>query len=202
MLLGLLCSQLAWSRASAEAGDGQAPSASPLEAATSSQLATVWLLPADPADQLTFSLEVDGRRQLVPPAPAAARRARAPALRFEPVCIGPCSIRLPHGMYSLALSRPGGNATATAVLSITRDARVVGHYHSARWRRLLGTTLIVTSVLVGGFLIVRGMFPPCPSDGECANFGSAIFLGTGVLSVGAVAGILLIATGRDSAWIE
>jgi len=125
-------------------------------------------------------------------------------LRFEPLCVGACSVQLPHGTYSIALGRPGGNATAMAALSVTRDTRVVGHYHSARWRRVLGTTVIATSATVGSFLIFApALMPVCPSDGPC-NAGSttAALWRVGILSLGLVSGILLIATGRDEAVLE
>lgn len=122
-------------------------------------------------------------------------------LRFEALCVGACSVRLPHGTYVIALGRPGGNATAMAALSVTRDTRVVGHYHSARWRRVLGTTVIATSATVGSLLIF-GSAVTCPDEGSCAGNTTAALWGVGILSLGLVSGILLIATGRDEAILE
>ena len=124
-------------------------------------------------------------------------------LRFEPLCVGACSVRLPHGSYSIALGRPRGNATAMAALSVTRDTRVIGHYRSARWRRVLGTTVIATSSTVGSFLIFApALVTMCPSDGPCSTASTAALWGVGILSLGLVSGILLIATGRDEAILE
>ncbi len=201
--LALIGAQLGWPVVRAEE-PGEASPAAPPPPSAPARVATVWFVPADPSDRPTFFVEIDARRYLAPAPASPARRAMVQPLRFEPLCVGACSVRLPHGTYSIAVSRPGGNATARAALSVTRDIRVVGHYHSARWRRVLGTTLIATFATVGSFLtLAPAALPMCPSDGPCsAGSTNAAVWGVGILAVGAVSGILLIVTGRDQASLE
>jgi len=202
--LAVIGAQLGWPVARAEKMGGASPAATLPPAAAPARVATVWFLPADPSDRPTFFVEIDARRHLAPAPASPTRRAMMEPLHFEPLCVGACSVRLPHGTYSIALGRPGGNATAMAALSVTRDTRVIGHYHSARWRRVLGTTLIATSASVGGSLVVASLaLQMCPSDGPCSSGSTTGALwGLGILSLGVVSGILLIATGRDEAVLE
>jgi len=201
--LALIGAQLGWPVARAEGPGEASPAATPPSSVAPARVATVWFLPAPPSDRPTFFVEIDARGHLAPAPASPGRRAMIEPLRFEPLCVGACSVQLPHGTYSIALGRPGGNATAMAALSVTRDTRVVGHYHSARWRRVLGTTVIATSATVGSLLIFASVAPMCPSDGPCNAGSTTGFLwGVGILSLGLVSGILLIATGRDEAILE
>jgi hypothetical protein len=175
--LALIGAQLGWTGARAEEPGEASPAATPPPSVAPARVATVWFVPAAPSNRPTFFVEIDARGHLAPAPASPARRAMIEPWRFEPLCVGACSVQLPHGTYSIALGRPGGNATAMAALSVTRDTRVVGHYHSARWRRVLGTTVIATSASVGSLLILAGTMPlACPSDGLHAHGCPAPFL--------------------------
>jgi hypothetical protein len=114
----------------------------------------------------------------------------------------PCSVRLPQGSHSLGISQHGGkNIPATNPLLAGRDTTVIAYYQSNRWRRGLGIALMATAAVVGGYFLVRGTNPPCPADGDCADFSGAVAVGGIVLSLGTVSGIMLLATGGDSARI-
>jgi hypothetical protein len=197
--LALVCVQLAWP-AARTAGAGEASPATTPESGEAPPLATVWFLPAASSDPFTFFIEIDARRHLVPAPASPARQGMVEPLRFEPLCVGPCSVRLPHGTYSIAVSRPGGNATTKAALSVTRDVRVVGHYHSACWRRVLGTTVIATSASLGSLFMLPVLFGHCYS--ECVDYGPSILLGLSILVAGTLSAVVLIATGRDVASLE
>jgi hypothetical protein len=89
-------------------------------------------------------------------------------------------------------------------LVVARDATVVGHYQSNRWRRNLGIAVMVTGAVIAGLMFAGAAAASvCPEDGECPGSSStAIGLGAGFLAVGLVSGAGLLVTGRDSATVE
>jgi hypothetical protein len=198
----LLCAHAG--TALAQAPETTAPSGepSPTTSAAVPRLSTVWLSPSDPHIRLTYSIEVDASLRMLPGLPPPNRRATDYRGHFEPLCAAPCSVRLPQGSYSLGISKDGGkDIPATNPLVVNRETTVIAYYQSNRWRRGLGIALIATGAVLGGYLVVRGTNPPCGSDGDCVDFSGAVAAGSIVLSVGMVSGIILLATGGDSAHI-
>src|SRR5512141_241775 len=112
-------------------GAAVAPAANPA--------ATVWLLPSDTREHLTYSLEVDASGRMLPGLPRPDRLSTRYHGRFVAVCVAPCAIGLPAGSYSLGLGKDGGdNVPVANALVVAGDTTVVGHYESHRWRRRLG----------------------------------------------------------------
>jgi hypothetical protein len=163
---------------------------------------TVWLLPSDARERLTYSLEVDASGRMLPGLPRPDRRSTAYHGRFVAVCDAPCAITLPPGSYSLGLGKDRGEPVPVPnALVVARDSTVIGHYESRLWRRSLGIAAIFAGVLGGGFFIASAFPAACASDGPCTSHGNAVTYGAGLLAVGTVAGILLLATGGDSATV-
>ena len=163
-------------------------------------LATVQLLARDPWTRLSYSIEVDASRRLLPALPPPDRLSTHYQGRFEPVCVAPCSIALAPGNYSLGMADEGHKTVLVKRPLVVRgDTTVVGHYQSNAWRRGLGIALIATSVVVSGFFAAGSAAVPCPSDGPCNHSATPLVAATAILSLGTLSGILLIATGSNAA---
>jgi hypothetical protein len=150
---------------------------------------------------LSYSIEVDASRRLLPALPPPDRLSTHYQGRFEPVCVTPCSIALPPGNYSLGMADEGHKTVLVkSPLVVRRDTTVVGHYQSNAWRRVLGIVLIATSVAVAGALSAGyAATAACPSDGTCNPSTAPLAAAAGIFSVGTLSGILLIATGSNTA---
>ncbi len=162
--------------------------------------ATIQFLAKDPWARLTYSIEVDASRRLLPALPPPDRLSTHYQGHFEPVCVAPCSMKLPPGNYSLGMADEGHKPVLVKrPLVVRSDTTVVGHYQSNAWRRGLGMALIATSVVVGGLFVAGSAAVPCPSDGPCNHSATPLMAATGILSLGTLSGILLITTGSNTA---
>jgi hypothetical protein len=165
-------------------------------------LATVQLLARDAWTRLTYSIEVDASRRLLPALPPPDRLSTHYQGRFEPLCVAPCSVALPPGSYSLGMADEGHKTVLVkSPLVVRHDTTVVGHYQSNAWRRLLGIVLISTSLALSGFFVAGyAAAAVCPTDGPCGSPSSApLAAAAGIFSVGTLSGIWLIATGSNTA---
>lgn len=168
----------------------------------------VWLLPDDPRERLTYALEVDASGRMVPGIPPPDRLSTKYHGQFLAVCVAPCALRVPAGNYSLGLARNQGQPVPVAnPLIVDHDTTVVGHYQSNRWRRGLGISALVVSTLVGALLLAAAVVPSQNGSATCADYcgepapssTNLLIGGITTFAVGITSGILLLATGRDTA---
>jgi hypothetical protein len=152
---------------------------------------------------LTFAIAVDANGVVLPAVPTPGRSGATRDRRFAPLCLTPCEVRLPPGTYALGIADEGEKSVPVArPLVLDRDTTVVGQYHANGWRRGLGIAVIASAVLISGAIFLSSPARTCAVDAppcDSGPSGTRVAIGAGILSVGAVSGILLIATGSNSA---
>ncbi len=80
--------------------------------------------------------------------------ARTEIREFEALCQTPCEVSLRSGVYTFALSRPGGSPVSVLPpLDLDRDVRLAGVYVDNSGLRAAGVTTMVLGVLASGAII-------------------------------------------------
>jgi hypothetical protein len=101
-------------------------------------------------------------------------------------------------MSTPLLTKPVANGRATVwnrSLTALGDMSTTVHLRESTW---LASSLSVR-ILSSWKILIAGNAATCAPDGPCATPSTPYFVDDAVLSVGVFSGIMLIATGRDSA---
>jgi hypothetical protein len=132
-------------------------------------------------------------------------RPRGAAGEFRPLCVAPCTARLPPGAHALALSHDDGSPRDADTVVAGGYTTMTGAYESRGLLRAGGLALGLTSLLLGAYLLATSVQPiACPHNVNCADAGpdpAHILPAFGLLVAGVPIGIVLL-TKRDRATIS
>ncbi len=128
---------------------------------------------------------------------------RGTAQSYRRICTAPCEASLPPGTYLMALS--SGHDKAVAVeepVVLEGPSSIHGTHRSYTPLRVIGTIIVISSVVSGLYLIGRGVLrttESCDSEGTCSTEPDVdlndVLWGTGILIGGGTLGGIL--QGKD-----
>jgi len=99
-------------------------------------------------------------------------RPRGAAGEFRPLCVAPCTARLPPGAHALALSHDDGSPRDADTVVAGGYTTMTGAYESRGLLRAGGIVLGLTSLLLGAYLLATSVQPiACPNNVKCADAG-------------------------------
>ncbi len=133
---------------------------------------------------------------------AYGRGGVAQATGYERLCTSPCSISLPAGTESFALSADGkAPVSAGSVTFPAGESTIQGTYNKRSGVRVAGVVVIVASAVAGAALLATSFNNTCDyGDDTCSKLNPTNLLaGTLILGlgVGIGAGLLLIPDGGN-----
>ncbi|MEZ4375878.1 MAG: hypothetical protein R3B07_34035 [Polyangiaceae bacterium] len=100
---------------------------------------------------------------------------------YETMCTAPCTVSVPRGTYTLALSK-GGLPVEAEPVTVTQDGTLVGSYESKSGVRTTGLavgiplTVIGGSVMLGSLTLVEDPLVPMIAGGTIMTVGLVLLL--------------------------
>jgi hypothetical protein len=111
----------------------------------------------------------------------STRVARTELREFEALCQAPCEISLKSGVYTFALSRPGGPPVPVfPPVDLDRPRRIVGTYVDNSGVRAAGATTMILGILASGAVVgaSTSFLSQAPSDDSTTrDLGHGLLLG-------------------------